>query len=76
MIDVVGFESNDFEMRTFVSQLVDLRDLLLDNFGEDETLTLHSIPNGSSYHFDPNEILFAEVTLASFTPDPLLSFLL
>jgi hypothetical protein len=65
MIEVVGFESNDFEMQTFVSKLVELRDLLLDDFGEDETLKLHAVPTGSSYHFDPNEILFAEVTLPS-----------
>lgn len=64
MIEVVGFESNDSEMQTLVAKLAELRDLLLDDFGEYETLDLRPVPTGSSYHFGPNEILFAEVTLA------------
>jgi hypothetical protein len=62
MIEIVGFEPTDVEMKTFVSKLVELRELLLDDFGEDESLELHAVPNGSSYKFDANEILFAEVT--------------
>jgi hypothetical protein len=61
MIEIVGFEQTDVEMKTFISKLVELRELLLDDFGEDESLKLHSVPNGSCYNFDANEILFAEV---------------
>lgn len=61
MLDVIGFDLQDREITEFIEKLNELRELLLDDFGDDGTIKLHPIPNGSSYNFDPNEILFAEV---------------
>lgn len=65
MIEVVGYDSNDVELTTFISKLEELRELLLDDFGDDDNFSLHARPNPKGYNFDANEILFAEVCLVS-----------
>ena len=66
MLDVVGFDKQDGEINEFVQKLNELRELLLDDFGDEEEFKLHPVPNGNSYNFDANEILFAEVSYPSF----------